>query len=115
VEFVGAAARNYLPPLSRPALFLILVMACFLLGGPAHRAAQPSTILSCLASGWPLIVAIMLGLQGVIYTVDGWDGVITSAKRYAYRAATSARHFGSVFSIMGDLLVADLVGFTSCP
>src|SRR5439155_1297974 len=57
--------------------FLILVMACFLLGGPAHRAAQQSIISSlALPSGWPLIVAIMLGLQGVIYTVDGWDGVI---------------------------------------
>src|SRR5205823_10768235 len=44
--------------------FLILVMACFLLGGPAHRAAQQSTTSSlALPSGWRPIVAIMLALQ----------------------------------------------------
>src|SRR2546430_7814906 len=57
--------------------FLILVIACFLLGGPAHKAAVQSGSSSLpLPTGWPLAIATMLGLQAVIYTVDGWDGII---------------------------------------
>jgi len=57
--------------------FFVLVLACFLLGGPAHKAAmQSASFIASFAHGWPLAIAIMLGLQAVIYTVDGWDGVI---------------------------------------
>ncbi len=57
--------------------FLVLVIACFFLGGPAHKATMESASSSLpLPTGWPLAIAIMLGLQAVIYTVDGWDGVI---------------------------------------
>ena len=97
--------------------FLILVMACFLLGGPAHRAAQQSTTSSlALLSGWPLIVAIMLGLQGVIYTVDGWDGVIYFGEEVRNPGRDIPRAiFGSVFSIMGIYLSLNLVALYILP
>ena len=97
--------------------FLILVMACFLLGGPAHRAAQQSIISSlALPSGWPLIVAIMLGLQGVIYTVDGWDGVIYFGEEVRNPGRDIPRAiFGSVFSIMGIYLSLNLVALYILP
>jgi len=97
--------------------FLILVMACFLLGGPAHRAAQQSTTSSlALPSGWPLIVAIMLGLQGVIYTVDGWDGVIYFGEEVRNPGRDIPRAiFGSVFSIMGIYLSLNLVALYILP
>ena len=97
--------------------FLILVMACFLLGGPAHRAAQQSTISSlALPSGWPLIVAIMLGLQGVIYTVDGWDGIIYFGEEVRNPGRDIPRAiFGSVFSIMGIYLSLNLVALYILP
>jgi len=97
--------------------FLILVMACFLLGGPAHRAAQQSTTSSlALLSGWPLIVAIMLGLQGVIYTVDGWDGVIYFGEEVRNPCRDIPRAiFGSVFSIMGIYLSLNLVALYILP
>ena len=97
--------------------FLILVMACFLLGGPAHCAAQQSTISSlALPSGWPLIVAIMLGLQGVIYTVDGWDGVIYFGEEVRNPGRDIPRAiFGSVFSIMGIYLSLNLVALYILP
>ena len=97
--------------------FLILVMACFLLGGPAHRAAQQSTISSlALPSGWPLIVAIMLGLQGVIYTVDGWDGAIYFGEEVRNPGRDIPRAiFGSVFSIMGIYLSLNLVALYILP
>ena len=97
--------------------FLILVMACFLLGGPAHRAAQQSTTSSlALPSGWPLIVAIMLGLQGVIYTVDGWDGIIYFGEEVR-NPGRDIPHaiFGSVFSIMGIYLSLNLVALYILP
>src|SRR5205809_1120402 len=57
--------------------FFILVLACFLLGGPAHKATMQSASSSLpLPAGWPLAIAIILGLQAVIYTIDCWDGVI---------------------------------------
>ena len=97
--------------------FLILVMACFLLGGPAHRATQQSTTSSlALPSGWPLIVAIMLGLQGVIYTVDGWDGVIYFGEEVRNPGRDIPRAiFGSVFSIMGIYLSLNLVALYILP
>lgn len=97
--------------------FLILVMACFLLGGPAHRAAQQSTTSSlALPSGWPLIVAIMLGLQGVIYTVDGWDGIIYFGEEVRNPGRDIPRAiFGSVFSITGIYLSLNLVALHILP
>jgi len=97
--------------------FLILVMACFLLGGPAHRATQQSTTSSlALPSGWPLIVAIMLGLQGVIYTVDGWDGVIYFGEEVRNPGRDIPRAiFGSVSSIMGIYLSLNLVALYILP
>ncbi len=87
--------------------FVILVIACFLLGGPAHRAAAQSTAsVLALPSGWPLIVAIMLGLQGVIYTVDGWDGVIYFGEEVRNPGRDVPRAiFGSVATIMGIYLL----------
>jgi len=97
--------------------FVILVIACFLLGGPAHRAASQSTASALdLPSGWPLLVAIMLGLQGVIYTVDGWDGVIYFGEEVRHPGRDIPRAiFGSVFSIMGIYLLLNLVALYILP
>jgi basic amino acid/polyamine antiporter, APA family len=97
--------------------FVILVVACFLLGGPAHRAAvnsAPSPL--TLPAGWPLIVAIMLGLQGVIYTVDGWDGIIYFGEEVRDPGRDIPRAiFGSVFSIMGIYFLLNLVAVYILP
>src|SRR5207247_10826893 len=54
--------------------FFILVLACFLLGGPAHKAAMQSASSSLpLPAGWPLATLIILRLQAVSSTIDGWD------------------------------------------
>jgi len=97
--------------------FVILVIACFLLGGPAHRAAAQSTASALsLPAGWPLLVAIMLGLQGVIYTVDGWDGVIYFGEEVRNPGRDIPRAiFGSVFSIMGIYLLLNLVALYILP
>jgi basic amino acid/polyamine antiporter, APA family len=88
--------------------FVILVIACFALGGNAHRAsvaAEPATKLT-LPSGWLLAVALMLGLQEVFYTIDGWDGVIYFGEEVRDPGKDVPRAiFGSVFSIMGIYLL----------
>jgi APA family basic amino acid/polyamine antiporter len=97
--------------------FLILVIACFLLGGPAHKAAMQSGASSLpLPTGWPLAIAIMFGLQAVIYTVDGWDGVIYFGEEVRNPGRDIPRAiFGSVFSIMGIYLLLNLIALYVLP
>jgi basic amino acid/polyamine antiporter, APA family len=87
--------------------FLILVVACFVLGGHSHAASVASGVASpILPTGWLLAVGFMLGLQKVIYTVDGWDGVIYFGEEVKNPGRDVPRAiFGSVFSIMGIYLL----------
>jgi APA family basic amino acid/polyamine antiporter len=96
--------------------FVILVAACFLLGGhdrnaiptaaEAARAAQAAAAMPILQSGWPLIIAIVLALQAVLYTVDGWDGIIYFGEEVREPGRDIPRAiFGSVLSIMGIYLL----------
>jgi APA family basic amino acid/polyamine antiporter len=91
----------------KTAAFVILVVACFLFGGHARAAAAASSApVPALASGWALAIAIMLGLQSVVYTIDGWDGVIYFGEEVRNPGRDVPRAiFGSVFSIMGIYLL----------
>ena len=97
--------------------FLILVIACFLLGGPAHKAAMQSGGSSLsLPTGWPLAIALMLGLQAVIYTIDGWDGIVYFGEEVRNPGRDIPRAiFGSVFSIMGIYLLLNLIALYILP
>jgi APA family basic amino acid/polyamine antiporter len=97
--------------------FLVLVIACFLLGGPAHKAAMQSASSSLpLPAGWSLAIAVMLGLQAVIYTVDGWDGIIYFGEEVRQPGQDIPRAiFGSVFSIMGIYLLLNLIALYILP
>jgi APA family basic amino acid/polyamine antiporter len=101
----------------KTAAFLILVIACFVLGGPAHKSAVSANVAAMeVASGWPLIVAIFLGLQAVVYTVDGWDGIIYFGEEVREPGRDIPRAiFGSVFSIMGIYLLLNLVALYILP
>ena len=91
--------------------FLILVLTCFLKGGPAHQASLHAAGPALkLPSGWPLAVAVMLGLQAVVYTIDGWDGVIYFGEEVRDPGRDVPRAiFGSVASIMGIYLLLNLL------
>ena len=101
----------------KAAAFLILVIACFTLGGPAHKAAiesGPSSL--AMPTGWSLVIAVMLGLQAVIYTVHGWDGIIYFGEEVRNPGRDIPRAiFGSVFSIMGIYLLLNLVALYVLP
>jgi len=95
----------------KSAAFLILVFACFLKGSAAHHAAAAADASNLhLPSGWPFAVAIMLGLQAVVYTIDGWDGVIYFGEEVRNPGRDVPRAiFGSVYSVMGIYLLLNLV------
>jgi len=96
--------------------FVILVAATFLLGGPAHKAAAQSAATLGLPSGWALAVAVMLGLQAVIYTVDGWTGIIYFGEEVRDPGRDIPRAiFGSVISIMGIYLLLNLIALYIVP
>jgi APA family basic amino acid/polyamine antiporter len=92
--------------------FVVLVGACFVFGGNAanhagagHASSAGAAPLA-LQSGWPLAIAFMLALQAVIYTIDGWDGVIYFGEEVRNPGRDVPRAiFGSVLSVMGIYLL----------
>jgi APA family basic amino acid/polyamine antiporter len=87
--------------------FVIVVAACFLFGGHARVAASSAAGGSpMLPSGWPLALAVLLGLQAVFYTIDGWDGIIYFGEEVRNPGRDIPRAiFGSVATIMGIYLL----------
>jgi basic amino acid/polyamine antiporter, APA family len=92
--------------------FVVLVGACFVFGGNAasHPSvatnATGSTPLADVPYGWPLVLGFMLALQAVIYTIDGWDGVVYFGEEVRDPGRDVPRAiYGSVFSVMGIYLL----------
>ncbi|HZV58960.1 MAG TPA: APC family permease [Candidatus Eremiobacteraceae bacterium] len=102
----GSGAQLFTAAL-KTAAFLVLVVACFVLGGHSGAGAMSggaSTV--ALPAGWLLAAGFMLGLQKVIYTVDGWDGIIYFGEEVKNPGRDIPRAiFGSVFSIMAIYLL----------
>lgn len=67
----GSATQN-ITSLLKALAFMTLIVAAFVLGG--QGLAQPSPART--PAGLALVGAIMLSLQAIIYTYDGWSGVI---------------------------------------
>src|SRR2546427_11758851 len=84
--------------------FLALVVACFALGGnsPSVGGGPPAHA----PAGLALAVAVVLALQAVIYTYDGWDAVIYFCEEVRNPAHDIPRSmFGSVLSITAIYLL----------
>jgi len=101
----------------KTAALMILIIACFVLGAHARAAAPAATAaLPSMPAGWPLAVAIVLGLQAVVYTVDGWDGVIYFGEEVRDPGRDIPRAiFGSVFTVMGIYLLLNLMALYVLP
>ncbi|MGH9862417.1 MAG: APC family permease, partial [Candidatus Acidiferrales bacterium] len=67
----GSATQN-LTSLLKGIGFVLLVIACFALGG----GARPTATAPALTATAPLLIGLLLALQAVIYTVDGWSGPV---------------------------------------
>src|SRR2546427_8983637 len=84
--------------------FRALVVACSALGGtsPSVAAGPPAHA----PAGLALAVAVVLALQAVIYTYDGWDAVIYFCEEVRNPAHDIPRSmFGSVLSITAIYLL----------
>jgi APA family basic amino acid/polyamine antiporter len=66
----GSMAQNVTAFLKALA-FAVLITACFALGRGFDQGSR-----SPLPSGFPLLVAFVLAMQAVIFTYDGWNGVV---------------------------------------
>jgi basic amino acid/polyamine antiporter, APA family len=67
----GSMTQN-LTAIAKTAAFVILVIACFVMGrglGGADSAAR-------VPSGFPFLVAFVLAMQAVIFTYDGYNGIV---------------------------------------
>ncbi|HEX4643610.1 MAG TPA: APC family permease, partial [Candidatus Acidoferrales bacterium] len=69
---IGSGVQD-MTSILKAALFLVVVAVCFL-----HSATPVAAVASRAAVpvGWPLFVAFIVALQAVIYTYDGWYGVV---------------------------------------
>ena len=94
---VGSGVQS-LTSIIKAALFLAVVAVCFL-----HRAGPVTAVASraVLPVGWPLFVAFILALQAVIYTYDGWYGVVYFSGEVHNPGRDVPRAiFGTVFSVL---------------
>ena len=98
----GSGVQN-ITSLVKALAFVALVVSCFVLGGnstlpPSEPAQTPA--------GFSLIVALILALQGVIYTYDGWTGVIYFSEEVRNPDRDIPRSmFGGVFSVIAIYLL----------
>ncbi len=68
----GSRAQG-LTSLLKALAFAALIAACFMYGGRTETAAPPAPP---VLAGWGLLAALVVALQGVIYTYDGWYGPV---------------------------------------
>jgi basic amino acid/polyamine antiporter, APA family len=101
----GSSIQN-LTSLLKALAFIALVIACFILGGGGSNAGpQPAATPTEL----PLMFALVLALQSVIYTYDGWSGVVYFSEEVREPARNIPRSlFGGVLSIIGIYLLVNL-------
>lgn len=101
----GSGVQN-ITSLLKTLAFIGLVLACFIIGA---RYAPAGTVASPVPHGLTLFVAVIISLQGVIYTYDGWTGVIYFSEEVRNPERDIPRAMlGGVISIIGIYLLVNL-------
>jgi basic amino acid/polyamine antiporter, APA family len=86
--------------------FVALIIAAFLFGGQSSTDV-PAT--PAVAAGLPLIAAFVLSLQAVIYTYDGWTGVVYFSEEVEQPGRDIPRAlFGGVLAVIAIYLLVNL-------
>ena len=100
----GSAAQN-ITSLIKALAFVFLVAACFLLDG---RGASPSAVSAPVPAGLGLFVAVILAVQAVLYTYDGWTGAIYFSEEIQNPGRDIPRSiFGGVFAVIAIYLLVN--------
>jgi APA family basic amino acid/polyamine antiporter len=101
----GSAAQN-VTSLLKAVAFLALILLAFVLGG-GHTIEETASRVPPV--GFALIGAIMLSLQAIIYTYDGWSGVIYFSEEVTNPGRDIPRSLiGGVLSIIAIYLLVNL-------
>ncbi|HEX6732237.1 MAG TPA: APC family permease [Pyrinomonadaceae bacterium] len=99
----GSAAQN-VTSLLKAVAFLALILMAFVLGG--GRATGETLV---TPTGLAFVGAIMLSLQAIIYTYDGWSGVIYFSEEVTNPGRNIPRSLiGGVLSIIAIYLLVNL-------
>ncbi|MFY9553856.1 MAG: APC family permease [Blastocatellia bacterium] len=86
--------------------YLLLVAACFAMGGGSSGEGSAAVQ---VPGGAKLFIAVILALQGVIYTYDGWSGVIYFSEEVRDPARDIPRSMlGGVLSVIAIYLLVNL-------
>jgi APA family basic amino acid/polyamine antiporter len=101
----GSGTQN-ITSLAKTIALFALIAACFVLGGQPQAAAPAA---AALPTGMPLFFALMFSLQSVIYTYDGWSGVVYFSEEVKDPGRDIPRAiFGSIALIMAIYLLLNL-------
>jgi APA family basic amino acid/polyamine antiporter len=90
--------------------FIALVVACFALGG-SDATSMTTTIATpaTTPTGWVFLFALVLALQSVIYTYDGWNGMLYFSEEVREPGRDIPRAmFSGVLSIIAIYLLVNL-------
>lgn len=99
----GSSVQN-VTSLLKALAFLALIAAAFIWGGETAAAATPVS-----PQGIALLVAFLLSLQAVIYTYDGWTGVVYFSEEVETPARNIPRSlFVGVLSVIAIYLLVNL-------
>jgi APA family basic amino acid/polyamine antiporter len=86
--------------------FVALIAACFLLGGKEPRAAE---VAAPVHLSMALLTALVLAMQGVIYTYDGWYNMIYFCEEVRHPERDIPRSMiGSILLVIGLYLLINL-------
>lgn len=101
----GSGVQN-ITSLLKTLAYVALVAACFWWGGGSHVESSGSIE---SPTGLKLFVAAILALQGVIYTYDGWTGVIYFSEEVKDPARDIPRSMiGGVLSVIAIYLLVNI-------
>ena len=100
----GSGVQN-VTSLLKALAFVALILAAFLLAG--DRSA--TTVAPRIPAGLSLVAAFVLALQSVIYTYDGWTGVVYFSEEVEQPNRNIPRAlFGGVLSVIAIYLLVNL-------
>src|SRR4030095_4288523 len=92
--------------------FMALIAAAFILGGQGFSTSQPQST----PSGMALIVAVVLSLQAVIFTYDGWSGVIYFSEEVTNPGRDIPRSmFGGALAVIAIYLLVNVALLYTLP
>jgi APA family basic amino acid/polyamine antiporter len=101
----GSGTQNF-TSLLKALAFMVLIAAAFILGGQGSLATPTA---QQTPAGFALIAALVLSLQSVIYTYDGWSGVIYFSEEVTDPGRDIPRSmFGGVLLVIVIYLLVNL-------